>query len=117
MIIIISIGILGILLALSNGFSFLQRSREKIIAINLAREGIEAVYQIRDSNRKRRGGKKETCRLKTDPLSSSSDTCEDDPWITSGYYILMQTSTGGQQYFMLSGSYATGIALSGGANT
>lgn len=116
MVIIISVGILWILVALNNGFAFLQRSREKTIAINLAREWIEAVYQIRDSNRKRRGWKKENCRLKANPLLTSPD-CELDPWMTAGYYTLIQATTGQQEYFFLSGSYATGVEFSGGADT
>jgi len=68
MIIIIGVSLSAIIVSLNNGMTFMQKTREKTIAINLAREGIEAMYQIRDTNRYRRAGQKESCRLKTNPL-------------------------------------------------
>jgi Tfp pilus assembly protein PilE len=35
---VVSIGIMTVIVALNNGNKYLQKSREKIIAINLARE-------------------------------------------------------------------------------
>ncbi|MBU1758670.1 hypothetical protein KKG31_06090 [Patescibacteria group bacterium] len=52
------------------------------------------MYQIRDSNRNRRAGKKEECWLKIDPLNDEdTEGCGDDPRMGSGYYILTTTST------------------------
>lgn len=105
MVIVVSVGIIWIVRVLNNGFAFLQKTRERTIAINLAREGMEAVYQIRDTNRWRRAGKKEESWLKTDPLQSGST------WISTWYYILTTATTGGQEYFALTGKYQTWINL------
>lgn len=67
-VIVISVGLLAIISLLTYGINYVQKSRQKIISINLAREGIEAMYQIRDTNRQRWAGMKESCRLKTNPL-------------------------------------------------
>jgi len=73
MIIIIGVSLAAIIISLNNGMSFMQKTREKTIAINLAREGIEAVYQMRDTNRYRWAGQKESCRLKANPLVDESN--------------------------------------------
>jgi Tfp pilus assembly protein PilV len=53
-IVVISVGLLSVLVVLTNGMNYVQRTRQKVVALNLAREGMEAVYQIRDTNRTRR---------------------------------------------------------------
>jgi type II secretory pathway pseudopilin PulG len=68
MVVIIGVSLAAIIVTLNNGMTYIQKTREKTIAINLAREGIEAMYQIRDTNRYRRAGQKESCRLKTNPM-------------------------------------------------
>jgi len=80
MAIVIGVSLSAIIVSLNNGMSFMQKTREKTIAINLAREGIEAMYQIRDTNRYRRAGKKEGCRLKKNPLvdEGGNGDCSDD---------------------------------------
>jgi len=103
MVVIISVSLVAIIVALNNGMTFIQKTREKTIAINLAREGIEAMYQMRDTNRYRRAGQKENCWLKRNPLIDEGDdgNCGNDTWIKTGNYILQTASTGGQNYFML----------------
>jgi hypothetical protein len=94
MVIIISVGLVAIIVTLNNGMSFIQKTRERTIAINLAREGIEAMYQIRDTNWHRRAGKKEACRLKTNPLVDELNIgCADDNRMSTGNYILLTAST------------------------
>lgn len=107
MIIIIGVSLTAIIISLNNGMSFMQKTREKTIAINLAREWIEAMYQIRDTNRYRRAGQKESCRLKSNPLSGNAN-CSNDPRIWTGNYILMTATTWWQQYFYV--KEATGWA-------
>jgi len=69
---------------LRRGFSYVQESRQKIIALNLAREGVEAVYQIRNTNWKRWSAQKEQCWLKRDPLvDANTDGCQSDDWMQS----------------------------------
>jgi len=97
--------------------TFIQKTRERTVAINLAREWVEAMYQIRDTNRHRRAGKKEECRLKMDPLSNNDEECNNDPWMKSGYYILTNAIASGQQYFILTGETTIWLDLSDGFTT
>jgi hypothetical protein len=88
-----------------------------VVALNLAREGMEAVYQIRDTNRTRRAWIKDLCWLKINPLIDdawSPITCTDDLRFTSGAYVLQRLTTWGQSYFALTGPFLP-INLSGGA--
>lgn len=114
MVIIIWVWIMAIVVALNNGLSFIQKTRERTIAINLAREWIEAVYQIRDTNRKRRWWKKESCRLKIDPLQDDDTNCSNDTRMSNKYYFLTINTYSWQQYFSLSWWYTTWLDLSDG---
>lgn len=51
-------------------------SKSEVVAINLAREGIETVFNIRDSNWKMFSSKKDQCRLSSQPDYTNA-TCED----------------------------------------
>lgn len=96
---VISVGIMTLLTALRSSNTYVQKTRQKIIAINLAREGMEQVYNIRDTNWQRREGKKEWCWLKTNPMVDQSTTwCENDEWFQSWSYIIIQTWNE-QKYF------------------
>jgi len=115
MTVIISVSLSAIIISLNNGMSFMQKTREKTIAINLAREGIEAMYQMRDTNRYRRAWQKESCRLKANPLIDEPDEwCEDDTRMWSWNYILMTTTTWGQQYFLVTWGNLPELNLSNG---
>ncbi len=96
-VVIVSIGIVTVVTGLNSGNKYLQKSREKIIAINLAREGVEQMINIRDSNRRKNAGRKEETRLRTNPIKDV------DNRFSSGSYILLPQTSGGQQYF-----YGTG---------
>ncbi len=99
---IISVALSTAVYVLNNSTQFLQTTEIKIKNINVAREGLEAIFQIRDSNRLRRSGNVNECRLKIDPLTDAwSDGCTNDPWIASGYYILEQTGQNQTTYFKL----------------
>ena len=96
---VISIGIMTLLSALRNSNIYVQKTRQKIIAINLAREWMEQIYNIRDTNRQRREWKKEWCWLKANPMTDQGTTwCENDEWFQSWSYIIIQTWTQ-QKYF------------------
>lgn len=117
-IVVISVGLLAIVSLLTYGINFVQKSRQKVIAINLAREWMEAVYQIRDTNRQRRAGRKELCRLKADPLiDENAAWCEDDMRIVSWSYILERNILSGQQYFLLTGYTTIPLSLGSGIDT
>lgn len=88
-IVMISWGIVWILTVLNYAFSSLDKVKKDVIAINIAREWVETVVNVRDSNWIRWAWKKEQCFLKSDPLNDFWwDWCENDIWIWSGNYIL-----------------------------
>lgn len=55
-------------------------SKSEVVAINLAREGIETIFNIRDSNWKMFASKKDECRLSRLPDYTNA-TCEDLSWL------------------------------------
>ncbi len=118
-IVVISVGLLSVVVVLTNGMSYVQRTREKVIALNLAREWMEAVYQIRDTNRTRRAWVKDWCRLKINPLVDEwNPGCTvDDFRFTSGAYALQRLTALGQEYFALTGPWLTWINLGDGLDS
>lgn len=99
---VISVALSTAVYVLNNSTQFLQTTEIKIKNTNLAREGMEAVFQIRDSNRLRRSGNINQCWLKIDPLTDSDPTgCANDPWMYTGYYVLTQTTQNQTSYFKL----------------
>jgi hypothetical protein len=87
--------IVGILLALTRANAYVQTSKLQVMSMNLAREGVEMLYNIRDTNRKKYSGRKDDCRLKKDPFST--DDCKDNS-IKSGIFTIKQRVHNGQQY-------------------
>jgi len=101
-VVVISIWLLSVVVALTNGMKYVQKTRQKVVALNLAREWMEAIYQIRDTNWTRWAGVKDQCWLKIDPLVDEwSPRCGDDTWMTTGSYVLQRLSTWWQEYFAL----------------
>jgi hypothetical protein len=104
---------MAVIVTLTNGVKYVQKTRQRVIAINLAREWMEAVYQMRDTNRTRWAWVKDACRLKIDPLVDewNDNRCMNDTRFTSGSYVLQRLSTGGQMYFALTGPFLPWIDL------
>ncbi len=114
-VVVISVGLLSVVVVLTNGMKYVQKTRQKVIALNLAREWMEAVYQIRDTNWTRRAGVKDACRLKINPLANEgSERCADDTWFSSGAYVLQRLMTWWQEYFALTGPLVSWINLGDG---
>lgn len=117
-IVVISIGLLSVLVVLTNGMRYVQKTRQKVVAINIAREGMEAIYQIRDTNRTRWAGVKDGCRLKINPLVDEwNQRCIDDQRFTSGSYVLQRLHNWWQEYFALTGPIVTWIDLNDGVDS
>lgn len=117
-IVVISVGLLSVVVVLTNGMKYVQKTRQKVVALNLAREWMEAIYQIRDTNRTRWAGVKDWCRLKINPLVDEwIARCNDDAWFTIGSYVLERLYTWGQEYFALTGPMSTWINLSNGLDS
>lgn len=105
-IVVISVGLLSVVVVLNDGMKYIQKTRQKVIAINLAREWMEAVYQIRDTNRTRWAGVKDACWLKVNPLVDEwVERCNDDIWFSTGSYALQRLVADGQSYFALTGPW------------
>lgn len=87
-----SIGLVAIIQVITYGLTFVDRSRQDIIAINLAREWMEWMNAIRWTNWLYRSANKDQCWLKKNPLLTGNWTnkCEDDDWIQSWVYIIDQ---------------------------
>lgn len=105
--IVVVVMLLGVVLiaifqALNYAFRWSVQTKQEIIALNLAREGAEFVAQMRDTNRLQWSWKKELCRLKTNPYEDfGGDGCENDPWIQSGWYALVDFEFSGQRVYRL----------------
>lgn len=103
-VVIIWLWLITVIDALKNSNTYLQKTRQKIIAINLAREGIEQVINIRNTNRQKRAWEKELTRLKLNPsIDEGGNWLSNDSWFSSGNYIILTTNMDGQQYFYASG--------------
>ncbi len=114
-IVILSVGLLSTVVILNNGVHYVQKTRQRVIALNLAREGMEAVYQMRDTNWQRWAGKKDACRLKSNPLTDENTVgCSNDTWMMTWHYALQYVSTAGQEYFILTWRYFTWLNLTNG---
>lgn len=101
-IVVISIGLLSVIAVLNNGLTYVQKTRQKVIALNLAREGMEAVYQMRDTNRTRWAWVKDQCWLKIDPMTDEwALRCIDDTRFSTWSYVLEYKAYSGQYYFAL----------------
>lgn len=104
MIIVFSAGMVGVFSVLRQGTQFSDRTRLEVIGINLSREWVEWVMNIRDTNRLRRAGSKETCRLKANPLvDEAGEGCSDDARIRTGSYVLQTIPNGSNYYRAVSG--------------
>jgi len=77
------------------------QSKAKTLTINLTREAVEMTHNIRDTNRTRRSGNKDACRLKIDPLANTNEDCSSDPWIQAGRYTIEEKIAQDQKYFVL----------------
>ncbi len=106
--IILSTGIITAVEVIRYGLNFMDKTRKKVIAINLAREGMEWMYNIRDTNFKRWAGLKDKCWLKADPLEDDDGNCSNDPWIQPWSRVITQSNTV-DKYWLLTGK--TNIAL------
>lgn len=116
-VVIVAIGFMSLLYAINYAFDNVQSTKQRVIAINLAREGMESIYQIRDTNWFFWPSKKDECRLDMNPLVDEDTIwCSDDSWMGSWNYILQKLISGSQQSFYLSWWSFVPLDLSDGVN-
>lgn len=89
---ILSVGITFSGLLMSNSLGNIVSSKDRIVAVNIAREGLETARNIRDSNWLRFSGSRRECWNHFPGRSSetSPDSCAEDgsDWILPGDYII-----------------------------
>jgi len=108
-IMLVSTTFMGIISAVISTTSYLTATRQKVTALNLAKEWVEVMYNIRDTNWRRRDSKKDLTRLKYDPLSIGEnnawvldDWVPKDEWMYPGRWIIkVQTWAWNNKYFSL----------------
>lgn len=98
---VLSVGVLGVLTVMQEWLSFVERTRQDIIASNLAKEWVEAVFALRNTNWRQWSWQKDECWLLQDTFAPWSTPCADSSWIWSGTYILDQNFFSGHMYFSL----------------
>ncbi|MDR2415216.1 MAG: hypothetical protein LBD75_00975 [Candidatus Peribacteria bacterium] len=64
--------IIGILMAVTRADKYVQISKLQVMAMNLAREGVEMIYTIRDTNRKKWSGERDKYRLEIDTFNTGT---------------------------------------------
>ncbi len=104
-------GLMSIINMLNGGLDNVDRMRQEVIAINLAREWVEWVYNVRNTNRIKRAWVKDKCRLKVDPFSSNQN-CWDDERMQKKNYIIDNKTKAWQQYYFLSWLSVTWLDIS-----
>ena len=101
---LLAIGLVAILETIRLWLTFTGRIRQDIVSVNLAREGMEQMFNIRNTNRLRRSWKRDECWLKQNPLIDQNGVwCEDDPRIGSGNYVILSVISWSQQSQIITG--------------
>lgn len=95
--VIISVWILWIVNVIDYWLKFVWNIRQEVIATNLAREWIEWVFNIRDTNWTRWSGRRDECWLLKDPLWEDSG-CQNKDRIQEWYYYLSWATAWNQKY-------------------
>ena len=103
--ILVSTTFMWIISAVISTTNYLTATRQKVTALNLAKEWVEVMYNIRNSNWRRWANLKDEVWLKPDPLEKSSDpNAVDDPstnWIYPWRWIIKTKKADGNKYFTL----------------
>lgn len=109
-IILVSTTFMWIISATISTTNYLTATRQKVTALNLAKEWIEIMYNIRNTNWKRRYNQKDENWLKKDPFDTTSE--EKDTWIHEWRWIIKaQTWESNNKYFSLENVEETGNLL------
>ena len=68
MVFVLSMGVIAIIQGISRTTTYISETAQRTIALSLAREGIEGMYNIRNSNWRRWSDSRDKCRLKANPM-------------------------------------------------
>jgi Tfp pilus assembly protein PilV len=95
---------IGVIMAVNRAYAYVQSTKFQVMAVNLAREGVEQMYTIRDTNRRKHSAQKDMYRLLPDPMVATNSSYDaTTAVIASGVYTLDVKVSSGQQYPVLSG--------------
>lgn len=100
-VVILGFSLASIIGLINLGIRAVDRTRADVIAINLAREWVEGVFQIRNTNRQRRWWFKDACRLKINPLFSNPSWCINDARMQSGFYTIFLSGQETNRYYVM----------------
>ena len=89
---VISMGLILIIRGMSETHRYISETAQKTIALNLAKEGIEAVYNLRNSNWRKWSDKKDECWLMADTTNNAKD-CKTSDWVKQGIHYLITTQS------------------------
>jgi len=92
--IIVGVWLLSIVVAVTKAKTITNEIKQKTIATQLAKEGIEMIYQIRNSNLLQHPNYKDHCRLNTDFRENCDDSNHPDRMTEENYILMWQTITG-----------------------
>ena len=89
---VISMGLILIIRGMSETHRYISETAQKTIALNLAKEGIESVYNLRNSNWRKWSDKKDECWLMADTTNNAKD-CMIKDWVRQGIHYLRTTQS------------------------
>lgn len=97
---VFAVMVIWIIFAINRAFVFMNNTRVAVIATNLAREGVEMVYNIRDTNRRKNSGERDKEWLQIDCTNGSCIYFGKGVALgTNTYYVLKEKSLNGDTYF------------------
>ena len=97
---VLSMGVLVIMQGINKTTTYISETAQRTVALNLAKEGLEAMYNIRNTNWRRRSDSRDKCWLKANPMVDEGNLgCEDDEWIYPGEWSIYQKDIQGNKYF------------------
>jgi type II secretory pathway pseudopilin PulG len=99
---------IGVIMAVNKAYAYVQSTKIQVMAVNLAREGVEQMYTIRDTNRRKHSAEKDKYWLLMDPLLDNDSIPTGTPLISSGVYTLHMKASATQQYPILLSQTLTG---------
>ena len=70
---VLSTALITIISGISTTIRYVSEMRQRTIALNLAKEGIEAVYNIRNTNWRRWSANRDACWLKINPMADEGN--------------------------------------------
>jgi len=93
---IVSTGLFTIISWASTTTTYVSEMKQKTIALNLAKEWVEAMYNLRDTNWRKRSNQKDMCWLAANPMAGW-DTCWN--WLTPWRWYWSEETTWWNTYY------------------